>query len=75
MANKNETFKEIIVSIWGDEFPIIERMSPAVFKHFFGTWPGTKIEKVTLLHTYKLSVYVVDDHSTVLDCIIANSKF
>ncbi|GAK96842.1 hypothetical protein JCM19294_1151 [Nonlabens tegetincola] len=49
-------------------------MSPAVFRHFFGTWPGTKMEKVTLLHTYKLSVYVVDDHTTVLDCLIAHTN-
>lgn len=71
---KNLTFKEVIVTIWGDEFPIIERMSPSLFRHFFGTWPGTKMEKVTLLNTYKLSDYVKDDHSTVLDCIIANSN-
>lgn len=71
MAN-NQTFKEIIVTIWGDEFPIIERMSPNLFRHFFGTWPRTSIDKVTLKNTAMLANYVRDDHSTVLDCIVAN---
>ena len=48
-------------------------MSPTVFKHFFGCWPKTDINKMTLAHTYKVSVYVKDDHATVVDCIIATA--
>lgn len=68
-----KTVKETIVAIFGDEFPIIEKMSPATFKHFFGCWPKMSIDKMTLAHTYKVAVYVVDDHATVLDCIVATA--
>jgi hypothetical protein len=70
---KTKTVQETIVAIFGDEFPIIERMSPTVFKHFFGCWPKTAIDKMTLAHTYKVSEYVKDDHATVVDCIIATA--
>lgn len=68
------TIKQTIVSIWGDEFVLIEPMSAQSFKYHFGCWPNARIETMTLAHTFKLAQYVNDDHSTVLDCIVATAQ-
>jgi hypothetical protein len=67
------TIRQVLIEIYGEEFPEIKTMSGDDFQNRFGVSPVGQPKYVRLDQTYKMAEYLNEDHFNVIDGIFSTA--
>jgi hypothetical protein len=73
MMPQPNTIRQVLNEVYGEEFPELKTMSNYYFHKTFGVTPVLEPKHVRLDQTYKMAVYLNEDHFNVIDAIMSTA--